>query len=275
MAGKLTRRLGVIGTGRMGAALVRGLITGGAIAPDKVIANDPDRAALDALARETGIRTAPDNAALAAAADIILIALKPEIVRPVLERLRAGLGPGHLLVSIAAGIPIRAIEEAAGGERRIVRVMPNACCLIGVGASAYAVSHRTTPEDAGDVRTILESVGLAVEVNEAQLDAVTGLSGSGPAYVAIVIEALADGGVRMGLARADALRLAIQTVAGAAQLLLATGQHPAELKDAVTSPGGTTAAGLAALERAGVRAAFIDAVEAATRRATELGQAKK
>lgn len=271
MAGRLERKLGVIGTGRMGSAMVRGLITAGAIDPANVIANDPDREALKAVAKETKIRMAADNAALASASDIILVALKPGIVRPALTEIRSSLDKRHLIVSIAAGVPIRAIEEAAGGHGRVVRVMPNTPCLVGLGASAFAAGSGTNRADLADVRTILESVGIAIELAEEQLDAVTGLSGSGPAYVYLMIEALSDGGVQMGLSRAVALRLAAQTVAGAAQLMLVTGQLPGELKDAVTSPGGTTIAGLAALERAGVRSAFIEAVAAATRRSIELG----
>jgi pyrroline-5-carboxylate reductase len=181
-------------------------------------------------------------------------------------------GKSVLVISIAAGITLSALEATASEQFRLIRAMPNTPALIGKGAAGYCLGSNATGDDAKTARCLLEAVGLAVEVPERLMDAVTGLSGSGPAYVYLMIEALADGGVCAGLPRADALRLATQTVIGAACMVQETGEHPAILKDMVTSPGGTTIAGLAALERHGVRSALIEAVGAASRRATELGQ---
>ncbi|MBC8125803.1 MAG: pyrroline-5-carboxylate reductase, partial [Gloeobacteraceae cyanobacterium ES-bin-144] len=181
-------------------------------------------------------------------------------------------GKPVLVISIAAGITVAALETAAASQIRVIRAMPNTPALVGKGAAGYCIGTRATAEDAETARVILGSVGLAVAVPERLMDAVTGLSGSGPAYIYLVIEAMADGGVRQGLPREDALRLAAQTVLGAAAMVLETGKHPAVLKDMVTSPGGTTIAGLAELERRGLRAALIEAVVAASQRATELGK---
>lgn len=270
--GGLKRRLGVIGTGKMGSALIRGIVKAGVLPPNKITASDVDPNLLSALKKETGIKTTSNNLEVVKSAEIILLALKPDMIRPVLTEVKGHLTKEHLLVSIAAGVPIKAIEEVAGAEMRIIRVMPNTPALIGHGAAAFSPGKKATREDVEDVKAILEAVGLAVELSEKHLDAVTGLSGSGPAFVFMVIEALADGGVKMGLPRATAMQLATQTVLGAAKLVLETKKHPGELKDQVASPGGTTIAGIAALERAGLRAALIEAVEAATKRSMELGK---
>jgi len=272
MKPKISRRMGLIGTGRMGSALVRGLLAAKILSADRIMANDIDQVALASLSRETGVRTTTDNALLTKSSDIILMAVKPDRIRPVLEEIKSALTDDHLLVSIAAGVPIRQIEEYSGGKTRIIRVMPNTPALIGQGAAAFSPGRRATPEDVECVRAILEAVGTAVELPEKHLDAVTGLSGSGPAFVFMVIEALADGGVKMGLPRSVAMQLAAQTVAGAAKMVLETKKHPGELKDQVASPGGTTIAGISQLERGGLRAALIEAVEAATKRSMELGQ---
>jgi pyrroline-5-carboxylate reductase len=183
----------------------------------------------------------------------------------------ASQGKPRLVISIAAGITLAALEDAAGVQDRVIRAMPNTPALVGKGAAGFCLGTRATREDAAVAKHLLGSTGLAVEVPERLMNAVTGLSGSGPAYIYLVIEALADGGVRMGIPRADAIQLAAQTVLGAAAMVMETGQHPAVLKDMVTSPGGTTIAGLAELERNGLRSALIEAVTAATRRADELG----
>lgn len=267
---KLQRRLGVIGVGKMGSALIRGILKARVLSPDKITAGDIDPDLLSALKKETDIKTTSNNLEVVKSAEIVLLALKPDMIRPVLMEVKGHLTEEHLLVSIAAGVPIKVIEEVAGTEMRIIRVMPNTPALIGQGAAAFSPGKKATREDVEDVKAILEAVGLAVELSEKHLDAVTGLSGSGPAFVFMVIEALADGGVKMGLPRAVAMQLAAQTVLGAAKLVLETKKHPGELKDQVASPGGTTIAGIAALERAGLRAAFIEAVEAATKRSIEL-----
>jgi pyrroline-5-carboxylate reductase len=189
-----------------------------------------------------------------------------------LSEIRPALGSRHLIVSIAAGISLRQLADSLGSERRLVRVMPNMPCLVGASASGYAPGESATPEDVNLVDRLLNAVGRAFRLPEHLLDAVTGLSGSGPAFVYVMIEALSDGGVRMGLPREVATALAAQTVFGAAKMVLETGAHPAVLKDMVASPGGTTIAGLHALEQRGLRLALMDAVEAATRRSIELGK---
>jgi len=269
---KLKRRLGVLGAGKMGSALIRSFIDGGLILPDRVIAGDIDRASLERLRKETGIKVTQDNIEVAKGSEIILVALKPDVCRAALRGIRDCLGPNHLIVSIAAGVPIKAIEAAVGERRRIIRVMPNTPCLVGAGASGFSPGKGATSEDRDNVHALFSSVGLAFELPEKHLNAVTGLSGSGPAYGFMVIDALADGGVKMGLPRNVALQLAAQTMLGAARMVIETKRHPGELKDQVASPGGTTIAGIAALERGGLRSTLMDAVEAATRRSVELGK---
>jgi pyrroline-5-carboxylate reductase len=265
-------KLGVIGCGKMGTALVEGAIRSGAVAAADVTGVDPVQGARDHFAKSTGAAIATGISALAGV-DVILLCTKPHDVAAALrEASAASKGKPLLVISIAAGITLDNLEMSAGENFRVIRAMPNTPALVGKGAAGYCLGSRATREDSDFARLLLGSVGLAVEVPERLIDAVTGLSGSGPAYVYLVIEALADGGLRMGLPRADALRLAAQTVLGAAAMVLETGEHPAVLKDMVTSPGGTTIAGLAELERQGLRFALIDAVTAATRRATELGK---
>jgi len=266
------RPYGFIGTGRMATALARGLMQAGLATAGELLGSDPVPGAAASFAEATGGAIAADNAAVAAAAQVLFLCVKPQQVAPVLKGLRGKLSKDHLLISICAGVPLSALAEACGPGPRIVRVMPNTPCLVGAGASAYALGPGATREDGELVARLLGAVGLALEVEEKLLDAVTGLSGSGPAFVFIIIEALADGGVRVGLPRPIALALATQTVLGAAKLTLETGQHPAVSKDQVASPGGTTIAGIQALEAGGLRAALMAAVEAATRRSEELGR---
>ncbi len=270
-------RIGFIGAGRMATALGRGFIDAGLVAAKGLQAADPVEAAAAEFARQTGGRASNDNLAVAAGSDVLFLAVKPQHLLPVLEQLAPALGSQHLVVSIVAGATLATLAqglhvEGSQSQPRLIRVMPNTPCLVGAGASAFALGEGATAEDAQLVQRLLSAVGLAHQVDEKLLDAVTGLSGSGPAFVYMVIEALSDGGVNVGLPRPLATSLAAQTVAGAARMVLETGQHPGELKDAVTSPGGTTIRGLQALEDHGTRAAFIAAVEAATRRATELGR---
>ena len=255
----------------MGTALVAGAIRASVVASADVIGVDPAGAARDHFTQSTGSSASDDLSALADC-DLILVCTKPGDAAEAVRALCAVSRQSSLLViSIAAGITVAALEAAAGQRARIIRCMPNTPALVGKGAAAFCRGTHATCEDAECASRLLNAVGLAVEVPERLLNAVTGLSGSGPAYVYLVIEALADGGVRAGLPRAEALRLAAQTVLGAASMVLETGEHPAVLKDMVTSPGGTTIAGLARLETGGLRAALIDAVDAATRRAAELG----
>ncbi len=268
-------RWGFIGSGRMAAALIRGMLRAGTARAESISASDPLELPRAALAKETGITVTDSNTVIAQRSDVIVLAVKPQSMPHVLEHLRRDLTPEHLVVSIAAGVSMATLSVGLNDHSRIIRVMPNTPALLGEGASAYCLSEHAWPSDEAIVRSCLESVGRAFRVPESLLDAVTGLSGSGPAFVYVMIEALSDGGVRVGLPRDIATALAAQTVLGAARMVLETGEHPGVLKDQVASPGGTTIAGLHALERAGFRAALIDAVEAATRRSAELASAAK
>ena len=266
------RRVGFIGAGKMATALARGLVAAGFSTTDQIVASDVFPAARTQFADETGARVVDSNAEVATSAQILILAVKPQQMSGVLAELQHHLTADHLVISIAAGISLNAILSVLGHHTRLVRVMPNTPCLIGESASGFAIGGAATANDKTLVERLLSSVGVAVAVDEKLLDAVTGLSGSGPAYVYQIIEALSDGGVRVGLPRDIATKLAAQTVMGAAKMVLETGQHPGVLKDAVTSPGGTTIAGLHALERGGLRASLMNAVEAATNRSKELGQ---
>jgi pyrroline-5-carboxylate reductase len=263
-------RWGFIGAGKMATALARGMIRAGVASADALIASDPLPAARAALAAETGAETADSNARVVAQSNALILAVKPQSMAAVLQEIRPLVTPGHLVISIAAGVPLAAIGEVLGHDRRLARVMPNTPALIGDGASGYCLSAGASKDDEALVRACTEAVGRAFRVPESLLDAVTGLSGSGPAFVYVIIEALSDGGVRVGLPRDVATALAAQTVLGAARMVLETNLHTGVLKDQVTSPGGTTIAGLHALERGALRATLIDAVEAATRRSAEL-----
>jgi len=265
-----TRRWGFIGSGKMATALVKGMLRAGLAPVDAVCASDPLPAARRLLESETGIAVFDANRPVAERSDVLVLAIKPQSMRQVLDELRPFVTADHLVVSIAAGVTIGSIVERLGPAPRVVRVMPNTPALIGQGASAYALGPQIGREDEAVVSAFLSSVGVAVCVAESLLDAVTGLSGSGPAFVYLMVEALSDGGVCAGLPRDVATLLAAQTVAGAARMVLETGLHPGVLKDQVASPGGTTIAGLHALERGGVRGAIIDAVEAASKRSAEL-----
>ncbi len=264
--------IGFIGAGRMATALARGLIAARFVDATRVVASDVSPEAAERFASTTGGRFSASNGAVIDDSTVIVLAVKPQQVSEVLTEQRPQITDEHLLVSIAAGVTLQSLREAAGDRGRLVRVMPNTPCLVGAGASAFACDSSASREDAALVQQMLGTVGWAVEVPESQLDAVTGLSGSGPAYVFQIIEALSDGGVRVGLPRETAMRLAAQTVLGAAKMVLETGEHPGALKDAVASPGGTTIAGLHALEHGGLRSALIDAVVAATLRSVELGR---
>jgi len=261
-------KLGVIGCGKMGSALVEGAIRSGAIMPEQVTGCDSHAEAARAFATATGAGVADTIAALNA--DTYLLCTKPQHAEAALSSLPAG---NFLVISIAAGLTTAWLEARVPAGVRVVRCMPNTPALVGKGAAAFCLGKAANSTDAEAARLLLGSVGLAVEVPESLMDAVTGLSGSGPAFVYVMIEAMADGGVRAGLPRADALKLAAQTVLGAAAMVLETGIHPGALKDMVASPGGTTIAGLAELERHGMRFAFIEAVQTAARRSAELGGA--
>jgi pyrroline-5-carboxylate reductase len=236
-----------------------------------ILGSDVIEAARTAMQNEIGATIANSNGELCQNADLLVLAVKPQSIESLLQEIRASVSDRHLLVSIVTGISIGKLTQLLGSPRRIVRVMPNTPCLVGEAASGIAAGPTATKEDAELVERLFRSVGVAHRVSEPLLDAVTGLSGSGPAYVYQVIESLSDGGVKAGLSREVATALAAQTVLGAAKMVLETGLHPGQLKDMVTSPAGTTISGLAVLEQRAVRSAFIDAVDAASRRARELG----
>ncbi len=265
------RTIGFIGAGNMAEALIAGLLHANRLPPARLLASDIDESRLTWLNQTYKIRTASDNTIVAQEADILVLAVEPQILDEVLAEIGGAVTVGTLIVSVAAGYPIARIARGLPGVERIVRSMPNTPSLIREGISAVAYEERLPTSDATAVRTLFESIGRVVRVEERWLDAVTGLSGSGPAYVYIMIEALADGGVKMGLPREMAQLLAAQTVSGAARLMLDSREHPGVLKDRVASPGGTSIAGLHELERGGLRAALISAVEAAARRSSELG----
>lgn len=263
--------IGFLGAGQMATALARGWVGAGLLSRDQARASDPVPEARQRFTAETGIAAGDDNTAVVEASDVLVLAVKPQTMPAVLEEVRGVVTPKHLVVSIAAGITLQQLADGLG-TGRLVRVMPNTPCLVAASATGYSPGAGATPQDVAFVDRLLNAVGQAYRLPEHLLDAVTGLSGSGPAFVYVVIEALADGGVKMGLPRDAALALAAQTVLGAAKMVLETGLHPGVLKDKVASPGGTTIAGLHELERAGVRGAFLTAVEAATRRSVELGR---
>jgi len=265
-------KIAIIGAGNMGEALLAGLLADGAATPADLWTTDVDGERLSALRARYGVRVGCDNQEAAAWADVLVLAVKPQTMNRVLEGLKDVLPEHTLVISVATGIPMARIGAALGGNRKMIRVMTNTPVLVRAGATALAISPLVSSEDQALAIRIFEAVGKVILVEESLMDAVTGLSGSGPAYIFQVIEALADGGVKMGLPRETALSLAAQTVYGAAKLQMETNEHPGRLKDKVASPGGTTIAGLYALEAGGVRAAFMAAVEAATKRAEELGK---
>ncbi len=263
------KRIGFLGAGAMGEALIHGLVHTRLAAPEKILAFDLRRERLQELEQTYGIRAVAGREELAAGADIIILAIKPQNLETALAGFR--VDRGQLVISIIAGITLARLEAYLGATP-LVRVVPNTPALVGEGIAALAAGKSASPEDLDRALAIFRSVGKAIVLPEEQLDAVTGLSGSGPAYIYMVIEALADGGVRAGLPRTAAMELAAQTVRGAAGMVLHSGEHPGALKDRVTSPAGTTIAGLAVLEDRGVRGAFIRAVEAAALQAKSLGK---
>jgi len=266
------QRIGFLGAGKMGEALARGILGASLAHPSSILMSDCDEDRLAEVANSLKVRATGDNLEVVRESDVLVVALKPAVVRQVLPGLASAITAEKLVVSIAAGITLAELERMLSPGARVVRVMPNTPCLVGRGASGYALGSAATEADGELVHAILSSIGIAFLLPDPLLDAVTGLSGSGPAFVALVIEALADGGVLCGLPRDTALKLAAQTALGAARLLLETGEHPAQLKDMVASPGGTTIEGVKVLEEKGLRAALIQAVEAAAKRSKELGR---
>jgi pyrroline-5-carboxylate reductase len=271
-SGLRAARIGFLGAGNMAAALIQGLLHGQVLPAERIVASDVKPERLEQLHAARGIRTTMDNHALLRESDVVVLAVKPQVIDRVLTEIAGDVRPDQLVVSVAAGVPIEALERRLPPRARVVRAMPNTPATVQAGATAIAGGAHASADDLRVARELFEAVGRVVILDESLLDAVTGLSGSGPAYLMLVIEALADGGVKVGLHRDTALLLAAQTVFGAAKLLLETGEHPGRLKDMVTSPGGTAIAGLHTLESGALRKTLIDAVEAATKRAAELGE---
>lgn len=262
--------VGFIGAGRMAQAMIRGFVSTGVIKPSNITASDQDRKMLNKV-KDLGVNTTHSNQDVVSKSQLIVLAVKPNIVRPVLQEVSQIVSREKIIVSIAAGIPISTIEQELPAGSRVIRVMPNTPALVLAAASVLAPGQSVQPGDSDLVLDLLKTIGICEPGSEKLLDAVTGLSGSGPAYAFTAIEALSDGGVKMGLPRDLAIKLAAQTLLGAAKMVLESGEHPGQLKDQVCSPGGTTIAAVHKLEKAGFRAALIDAVEAATQRAKELG----
>lgn len=264
-------RVGFLGAGQMAQAMAHGFVARGGVPAANILAADPYPAARTRFEQEiSGAQTTNDNQAVLDQSDVVILAVKPQMMAEAAQSLTK-VPAKCLLISIAAGIPLKRLNSLFSTER-IIRVMPNTPCLVGLSACAFSANDGFDPEDFALTQSLLESTGMAFHVPEKLLDAVTGLSGSGPAFVYMMIEAMSDAGVRQGLPRGVALQLAAQTVKGAAEMVLATGQHPAALKDNVTSPGGTTIAGVHELEKKGFRGAVIDAISAAAARSRELGQ---
>jgi len=270
MSAQLT--IGFLGAGKMATALAKGFVQAKLTAPEQLIASDVYEGARQAFAKETGAKSATTNLEVAKSAKVLIVAVKPDQVAEVLAEISPALTPQHVVISIAAGVPLAKLEKPLPAGSKVIRVMPNTPALLGASASAFALGSAATAEDAKLAQQLFSTVGLALQVKESLLDAVTGLSGSGPAYGYLIIEALSDGGVAAGLPRDVATRLAAQTMLGAARMVLETGIHPGALKDMVTSPGGTTIEGIHELEKAGLRAGLMNAVRAAADKSRKLGQ---
>jgi pyrroline-5-carboxylate reductase len=266
----LSQKIAFIGTGAMGSAIARGLVARGVCTGDQLYLSDIRREWVEGIAEELGARVADDNRAAVEAADVLLLAVKPQAFPEIGQGLQPYVTSRHLAVSIMGGVEVATIERALGEGVPVVRVMPNILAEVGAAYSVYSPGRHVTDEHRSVVERLLGAVGEVEAADEKLLDAVTGLSGSGPGFVFIMLEALADGGVKAGLPRPLALKLAAHTMLGSAKMYLETSKHPGELKDKVTSPGGTTIAGIAELEAGGVRSALIRAVDAAARRSREL-----
>ena len=268
----IDRKVAFLGAGNMASALIQGLIRAGTPANKIWATVRRDERAQELAVAHPGLHLGSDNVAAAKDAEVVVLSVKPQGMDKLVKQIAPVIDAGKLLISIAAGVPIAAIEKRLGtSSHRIIRAMPNTPALVGLGATALSGGEHATEADLQLASKIFQAVGIVTVLEENLLDAVTGLSGSGPAYVFLVIEALSDAGVKVGLSRHVALKLAAQTVLGSAKMLLETGAHPGTLKDQVTSPGGTAIAGLHTLEAGGLRTTLIDAVEAATRRSKELG----
>jgi pyrroline-5-carboxylate reductase len=270
-----SKQVGILGTGNMGGALIHGLLYGHLCRPEQIFCSDVRAERLKAIREKYGVKSTSHNVEVVKQSDIVILAVKPQIMKQVVEEIAKYLDLSKLIISIAAGVPLDAIEACAQKDLKLIRVMSNICVSVREGVSAIAGGKHALKEDLMMAKTIFDSVGKSLFIEENLLDAVTGLSGSGPAYIFLIIDALADAGVKVGLSRDDALILAPQTVLGAAKMLIETGEHPGKLKDMVTSPGGTAIAGLHTLEEGGLRTTLINAVEVATQRSKALGEMMK
>ncbi len=267
------KKICIIGTGNMGEALVSGLVGSGSSGPGKIICTDVREAKLKAIEKEYGVKTTTSNLEAVMKSDIVIYAVKPQIMAAVIKETVEKLDMSKLVISIAAGVPMAALESCLNKKLRLIRVMPNIAAAVKEAATAVAAGKHASEEDIEMAMSIFDSIGKTVFIKENYLmDAITGLSGSGPAYIFLIVEALADAGVKVGLSRREALFLSAQTVLGAAKMLMETKEHPGQLRDKVTSPGGTAIAGLATLEKGGLRTTLINAVEVATNRSRELGE---
>ena len=267
------KKIGFIGSGNMGEALISGLVLSKAAKPENIICSDIAEDILEEIQNKYKVSTTTDNIEVAKKSEIVIYATKPQILGAVLKETAGALDQSKLIISIAAGVPLAAIALGLQKELRLIRVMPNICAFVKESATAIAAGEFASKEDVAQARAIFDSVGKTVFIQENVLmDAFTGLSGSGPAYIFIIVEAMADAGVKMGLSRKDALLLSTQTVLGAAKLLLESKEHPGQLKDRVASPGGTAIAGIHTLEQGGLRTTMINAIESATKRSKELGE---
>jgi len=270
-----SKKVGILGTGNMGEALIHGLLYGHLCRPEQIFCSDVRVERLKAIREKHGVKSTSHNVEVVKQSDIVVLAVKPQIMKQVVGEIAKHLDLSKLIISIAAGVPLDAIETCARKDLKLIRVMPNICVSVREGVSAIAGGKHATKEDLMMAKTIFDSVGKSLFIEESLLDAVTGLSGSGPAYLFLIVDALADAGVKVGLSRDDALVMASQTVLGAAKMLIETGEHPGKLKDMVTSPGGTAIAGLHTLEEGGLRTTLINAVEVATKRSQALGEIMK
>jgi pyrroline-5-carboxylate reductase len=268
----IEKKIAFLGGGNMAEALIKGLIASGTAKPDKILAADVLAERLEYLRKNYDIIIQKTNKDAACEADIIILSVKPQVIEKILAEIAPVVDDKKLIISIAAGVPLAKVENALKKGSRVVRVMPNTPSLVLAGVAALAAGNDATSKDVSFAKGIFDSVGRSVIVEEKHMDAVTGLSGSGPAYVFMIIDALSDAGVKVGLPRQLALELAAQTVYGSAKMVLETKEHPAKLRDMVTSPGGTTIEGLHALEKGKLRATLMNAVEAATARSKELGK---
>ena len=267
------KKICIIGTGNMGEALVSGLVGSGSSSPKKIICTDTRESILKAVEEKYGVQTTTSNLEAVKKSDIVIYAVKPQIMAAVIKETVEKLDMSKLIISIAAGVPMAALESCLNKELRLIRVMPNIAAAVKEAATAVAAGKNASEEDVEIAMSIFDSIGKTVFIKENYLmDAITGLSGSGPAYIFLIVEAMADAGVKVGLSRQEAFFLSAQTVLGAAKMLIQTKEHPGQLRDRVTSPGGTAIAGLATLEEGGLRTTLINAVEVATNRSKQLGE---